>query len=419
VFERFSHPQRVGDKIVGRVWSFHDITAAKQAEDRRRRAEEQLRQSQKLEAIGRLAAGVAHDFNNILTAIIGNAYLLEPAVSDDGLAQEYLQQIITNAERASKLIKQLMIFSRTHALNCEPLDFNEVLCGMIEMLRRLIGENIDLRVNCTPGPQTVMADRSAMEQLILNLVINARDAMPHGGILTLSASAVELDQSAATQRGLTKPGRYLCFSVEDTGVGMDKAVQERIFDPFFTTKETGKGTGLGLSTVHGIVQQHGGAIEVESAPGRGSKFTVFFPTLPGKAPARNESVQNIATRGQGELVMVVEDDPAVRRMVETALGKLGYSVISATSGLEAIELWPKYRDKVRVLMTDIVMPGGIDGVEVAARFRKDNPSLGIVLTSGYSSELAEGCAALPEGCKFLAKPYQMAHLADVIQASLK
>ncbi|NLH74979.1 MAG: PAS domain S-box protein [Verrucomicrobia bacterium] len=418
VFEFYTQPQKVGDKIVGRVWCFHDATARKRAESERRRVEEQLRQSQKLEAVGQLAAGVAHDFNNVLTTILGNGSLLQSDLPPGSRVHGYVKQIIASAERAAKLTKQLMLFSRKQSPRYEPVNLNEILENMARMLRTLIGEHIELNCNYASTLPLIKADPGMMEQLIVNLVVNARDAMPQGGTLTLSTFAINLDERTAAQKGLSDAGVYVCFSVLDTGIGMDAATMERIFEPFFTTKDVGKGTGLGLSTVHGIVQQHGGCIEVESAVGKGSRFTVFLPGSPSLNFAGERTSPRVMPRGQGETIFVVEDEPAVRSVVEVSLKSLGYAVITAGSGREALDIWPSHAAKINLLMTDIVMPGGINGIELAARLMKDNPSLKVIYTSGYSTEITEGRFNLPPKTRFLQKPYLVETLASVVRTCL-
>jgi len=418
VFELYTQPEKVGDNIIGRVWCFHDATARKRAENERRRIEEQLRQSQKLEAVGQLAAGVAHDFNNVLTTILGNSSLLQSDLPPDSRSQGYVKQIITSAERAAKLVKQLMLFSRKQSPRCELVNLNEILENMARMLRTLIGEHIELNCHYASNLPLIKADPGMMEQLIVNLVVNARDAMPQGGTLTLSTFAINLDEKTAAQKGLSDAGLYVCFSVLDTGIGMDAATIERIFEPFFTTKEVGKGTGLGLSIVHGIVQQHRGCVEVESAVGNGSRFTVFLPGCPfPDLPPRTKN-SRVIPRGQGETIFVVEDEPAVRSVVEVTLKSLGYTVITAGSGREALDLWSNHAQKINLLLTDIVMPGNMNGIELAARLMKDNPSLKVIYTSGYSTEITEGRFKLPPKTRFLQKPYLVETLASVVRTCL-
>lgn len=418
VFELYTQPQKVGDNIIGRVWCFHDATARKRAENERRRIEEQLRQSQKLEAVGKLAAGVAHDFNNILTTILGNSSLLQSDLPPDSKVHGYVRQIIANAERAAKLTKQLMLFSRKQSPRYEHVNLNEILENMARMLRTLIGEHIELNCNSASNLPLIKADPGMMEQVIVNLVVNARDAMPQGGTLTLSTFAINLDERTAAQKGLPDAGVYVCFSVLDTGIGMDAATMERIFEPFFTTKDVGKGTGLGLSTVHGIVQQHGGCVEVESTVDKGSRFTVFLPSCPSPDLTTRSKNRGAIPRGQGETIFVVEDEPAVRSVVEVTLKSLGYTVITAGSGPEALELWPSHAERINLLMTDIVMPGGINGIALAARLMKENPSLKVIYTSGYSTEITEGHFDLPPKTRFLQKPYLVETLASVVRSCL-
>lgn len=418
VFERFSQPYRLVDEVVGRVWSFRDVTTRRRAEEEQRRLEEQVKQSQKLEAVGQLAAGVAHDFNNILTAIFGNASLLASELPPASKAGDYLRQITLNAERAATLTKQLLLFSRKQSAKLEPLDLNELIENLAKMLRRLIGEDIRLTCSYAANLPPVYVDRGMIEQTIVNLVVNARDAMPQGGTLALSTFAVSLNEEAARRTAEARPGVFVCLSVADSGTGMDAATQAHIFEPFFTTKEVGKGSGLGLATVHGIVQQHRGWIQLQSSVGKGSTFTVFLPAHSASLKPVQQPSERVVPSGKGETILLVEDEPAVRTIVHTTLERFGYDVVAAASGREALELWPAHAPAVKLLLTDIVMPEGTSGAELAACLRREAPSLRVVYMSGYSPETSQRRLSLPPGTRFLQKPCLPEDLAETVRACL-
>jgi PAS domain S-box-containing protein len=388
-----------------------DITA-------RRQLEEQLRQSQKMEAVGQLAGGVAHDFNNILTAVLMHLGFLKENPTLDREAHEILAELEKGAQRAADLTRQLLLFGRRSAMQVKVLDLNDVLTDLQKMLRRLLGEHIIFEVaGETDLPQT-QADRGMIEQVVVNLCVNARDAMPEGGCLSVRTTLAELDAAAVVARPGARPGRFVCLAVADTGCGMDAATLQRIYEPFFTTKEVGKGTGLGLATVHGIVQQHRGWIEVESAVGQGTTFRVFLPAfVPAPADPRAPSPRPELPGGH-ETILLVEDEPAVRSVVARFLRQWGYQVIEAGNGPEALRLWQQHRARIDLLYTDAVMPGGVTGMQLAAQLRAEKPELKLILSSGYSAELDREKNTAIRGVTFVPKPCAPADLATVVRACL-
>ncbi len=411
-FERYSQAHRAAGASAGRVWSFRDVTE-------RRRIEEELRQSQKLEAIGQLAGGVAHDFNNLLTAISGYGELLGRQIVDQPGPCEALEEIQSAAKRAAGLTRQLLAFSRRQMLAPLEINLSTVVTGMEKMLRRLLGGHIDVRVVCAPDLGTIRADLSQIEQVILNLAVNARDAMTAGGTLSIEAINSPADDPAVRPHAEWSPTGHVILRVTDTGCGMSEDVQKRIFDPFFTTKQPGQGTGLGLSTVHGIVAQSGGAIWVESTSGRGSVFTVALPRIEGHRVELAQLERNIRS-GQGgtETVLVAEDDPAVRRLVSATLQSCGYTVLEAADGQKALEAWRAHSGSIDLLLTDVVMPN-MGGFELVSAVKRCTPSVRVLYMSGHT-----GVSALPptNACAtaFVAKPFTardlMAKVREVLDA---
>ena len=378
-------------------WSFSDITE-------RRQLESQLRQAQKMEAVGQLAGGVAHDFNNLLTVIGGRCYLmLGKLAADDPLRRE-VELVRGASERAARLTHQLLAFSRKQVLEPRVLDLNETVSGIEPLLRRLIGEHIEIAVIQGPGLAHVKADAGQLEQVILNLAVNARDAMGRGGQLVLETANATLDAAAARRSPDLEPGAYVMLSVTDSGHGMDAATRAQIFEPFFTTKEVGKGTGLGLATVYGIVKQSGGLIEVESEPGHGASFKVYLPAVQAPVEAA-EPAKAPGTRRRGsETVLLVEDDSNLRTLAREILTVQGYTVIEAASPLEAIRIHQSHADAIHLLLTDVVMPE-MNGPQLAAQLQAGRPGMEVLFMSGYTgSALAlEGGGEF--GGAFLAKPF--------------
>jgi PAS domain S-box-containing protein len=377
--------------------------------------ENQLRQAQKMEAIGQLAAGVAHDFNNMLTIIQGHASLQLAAVGLSKDTKESLEQITLAAERAANLTRQLLAFSRRQILQPRVLVLNELLRDLTTMLRRLIGENIELKCAFDEGLPPVWADSTGLEQVLMNLTLNARDAMPRGGRITISTETVTVRATEAECAAGKRSGKHVVFRVRDTGSGMNAETRAHIFEPFFTTKDVNKGTGMGLATVYGIVLQHEGWIDVETAPGAGSTFSVFLPVTDRVAEQPIAEPFDFEFTNSQHTVLVVEDDRAVRAMVRDVLVDQGYSVLEAEDAQDALEVSRAHRDEIELLLTDVVMPGEMDGLELARILCEENPALKIVYTTGYSSELFSGDMQIEEGVNYLPKPYPAMRLLSIVR----
>jgi len=394
--------------------SARDITERKRAEEALRASQLQLQQSQKLEAIGQLAGGVAHDFNNLLTAIIGYTDLsLRRPVLEDSIRHN-LEETKRAAERAGSLIRQLLAFSRKQILEPKVLDLNAVVKDMHKMLTRLIGENIDLATRQTVDLGRVKADPSQVEQIIMNLVVNARDAMPNGGKVTIETANVTFDDHNALKHVSVKAGEYVMLAVSDTGTGIDEETQARIFEPFFTTKEVGKGTGLGLSTVYGIVKQSGGNIWVYSAPDLGTVFKVYLPRVDAAATMIEKLVLDLAAPRGSETILLVEDEDMVRGLSREILTEAGYKVLEAKRGAEAIDLIGEYVGAIDLLLTDVVMPG-ISGKEVAERLRELRPPACVLFMSGYTDEAIVRHGVLDADVEFIQKPFTWVRLAKKVR----
>lgn len=384
----------------------------------RKRLEAELRQAQKLEAIGQLAGGVAHDFNNILAAMMMHLGLLQMNTNLDEEMSTGLAELDAQARRAASLTRQLLMFSRRSVLTVKTLNLNEVVSELLKMLTRLIGEHIELRFEACADLPSLAADAGMLEQALMNLVVNARDAMPKGGRVTISTSVSKFEEHHREGNRDRRPGDFLCLSVADTGSGMDTETMKRIFEPFFTTKDVGKGTGLGLATVHGIAAQHKGWVEVESEQGRGSVFRVFLPALPATQKLESEQPKAEAVRGGRETILLAEDDEQVRRLISQSLRALGYRVLEARTGQEAVSLWQTHNAKVDLLLTDMVMPEGMTGLELAEKLQAAKPDLRIIISSGYSAEIVQAGVPTKAGVKYLPKPYETKVLAKMVRESL-
>jgi two-component system, cell cycle sensor histidine kinase and response regulator CckA len=387
----------------------------------RTHAEAALQESQKmvlrqerLAAVGQLSAGVAHDFNNIMTVIHGYANLLLLNDQVPEAVHEPLKEIEKAATRAARLTQQLLAFSRKQVMQPRNLHLGEIAGHLAAMLECTIGEQISLRVICAPQIPTIHGDVTMIEQVLMNLVVNARDAMPDGGELIIGVETVELDAGHVARNEEAQAGRFVCLSVRDSGCGMDEDIVDHIFEPFFTTKDIGKGTGLGLATAYGIVKQHQGWIEVESRKGQGTLFKVFFPAAEAKVEAKVNITAPVVSQGHGETVLVVEDEPALRRLVRRIIQGYGYSVIEAKSGREALEVWGQESHRVDLLLTDLVMPEGISGKELARTLLADKPELKVIFMSGYDKEPTEETFPLIEGVNFLHKPYTPMALGQIV-----
>lgn len=379
--------------------------------------EENLRQSQKMEAVGQLAGGIAHDFNNILAAMLLNLGLIDkPQLDPETL--ETLTELEREAQRAAALTRQLLMFSRRSMMQLAPLELGSCLSGMAKMLTRIIGEDIKLELKIPSEPALANADSGMIEQVIMNLAVNARDAMPEGGQLIITLDQLRVEKLDIQEASSLSPGLFTRIQVFDTGCGMDEATRARIFEPFFTTKEVGKGTGLGLATVHGIIRQHNGWLTVSSQVGKGTCFCVYLPVLVSETVQTQAAPKNDHLHGGQGTILLVEDEQCVRHVTALFLRKRGYEVLEASSGTEALSLWSKYWDKIDLLYTDMVMPDRISGMDLASRLQGEKPSLRILLTSGYSADLTRRDLGALKGLMFLQKPCETQVIAQTVHDCL-
>ena len=417
------------DSSVSLAWSMHAITTATEvashlsfvlkdaeASTTRMQLEEQLRHSQKMEAVGRLAGGVAHDFNNILTGISGYVELILAQI-DEPQARRDLEQIRRFSDRAAGLTRQLLAFSRRQPLLVSAVDLNDLVRSTLGLIGRLIGEDVDLQFEPGAGLAVVEADAGQIEQVLMNLAVNSRDAMPGGGRLLIETCNVYLDHDYARSHSAVDPGEYVMLSVSDTGIGMDSDSQERIFEPFFTTKEQGKGTGLGLSTVYGIVKQHEGSIWVYSELGRGTCFKIYLPVSGGKPVAEPVDQSCLSVPRGDETVLLVEDEPRVRDAVKRALENYGYTVLSALHPDEAATVFGENVHSVDILLSDVVMPG-CDGIQLHNRLCVRRPGLPVLFMSGYTDRAILEDGILNPGVPFIQKPFSPAQLVRKVRAVL-
>ena len=393
-----------------------DISERKRAAQERANLETQLRQSQKMEAIGRLAGGIAHDFNNVLTVIVGNSELLLSGLDDHDPRRGEVEEIRDAGEMASSLTRQLLAFSRRQSLEPRPLDLNRVVSGIVPMLGRTLGEGVELVAHLDPEVTPVLADPSQIDQVIVNLAVNARDAMPDGGTVTIETSNTELDEEYTARHASValSPGRYVVLSMTDTGTGIDRETQAQIFDPFFTTKAAGQGTGLGLSTVYGIARQSGGSAWVYSEPGFGATFKVYLPvaeTIAGDTPPPPTAGQPDEDERAWETVLLVEDEDSVRRLVRRILESRGYSVIEAADGGEALRSCERHGGEIHLAITDTVMPA-VSGPELGVRLLALRPDMKLLYMSGYGERMLEELNLSPADAAFIQKPFTAAALAE-------
>jgi hypothetical protein len=395
-------------KNDGMIATVEDITE-------RLALESQLRQSQKMDCIGQLAAGVAHDINNILTIIQGHAGILLNSMPPDGDAVRSLKQISAASERAAGFIRHLLTFSRKQVFQTKILNLNTVLRNLENMLPRMLGEQITLETCYCPGLPPIAADTSMIEQIVMNIMVNSRDAMPKGGRLLVATSAIEINAAHVRQNPEARTGGFICLTVTDTGCGMEHKVLQRIFEPFFTTKAVGEGTGIGLATVYGIVKQHHGWAEVESEVGVGTTFKIFLPAVhdetavtPAAAP-KSETIY-----GGKETILIVEDEINLLELVRKVLERYQYHILVASSGAEALRVWNEHKGRIDLLLTDMIIPGGMSGSDLATELKKRQPGLKVIFTSGYNSELV-GKDFGQGNSAFLPKPYQPQQVARMVR----
>ena len=391
-----------------------DRTERKRAEEALRQSEKQFRQSQKMEAVGRLAGGIAHDFNNLLTVIMGYSQVLLTELGPQHVLRGKIEETLKAGDRAATLIRQLLTFSSKQSLDPKILSLNTAVTSLESLLRRLIGEDIHLISKLDPTNGRLRADQSQLEQVLANLVVNARDAMPKGGTLTIETAQVELTRSPVYHLTPLPPGSYVRLSVSDTGCGMDRKTQAHIFEPFFTTKGEGKGTGLGLSTVFGIVTQCGGAIDVTSRVDHGTRFDLYFPSVEANIPVITPSQILVQPQRGTETILLVEDEPSVRTLVRDELRKLGYRVVEAKNGVEACLLATQQAGSFQLLLTDVVMPG-MGGRELAQHLSVIMPELRTLFMSGYMDDIGIMAGQEEGTSSFLQKPFTPEVLAHAVR----
>ncbi len=404
---RFSGSER-GDECIEML--VEDVTDRKELERR-------LVQAQKFEAIGQLAGGIAHDFNNMIGAIMGWADLGLDEAAPDSRIRRHFEKVRQQATRAASLTRQLLAFARRQILEPRSMDLNQTVVEALSLLEKVIGSNIQIKASTAPDLAVVHADPTQVEQVLMNLCINARDAMPSGGSLIVETANVTLDEEFCALQPLARPGHYAMLSVTDTGTGMDEATLDRIFEPFFTTKELGKGTGLGLATVYGIVRQHGGFVHVYSEPGIGSTFRAYFPTSKETVAAREPVEDSSPVVGGSETILVAEDHDGLRQIALETLTRLGYRVLLATDGEQAVQEFAAHRSEIALLLLDVVLPH-LSGPEVYARLHAENPGLPVIFTTGYSPDIGLLEQAQRDGLPVLQKPYAPRNLALRVREAL-
>lgn len=397
-------------EAIGVIHVARDITGRKKLED-------QLRHAQKMEAIGQLAGGIAHDFNNILNAIMGFGSLIEMNMKEDDPNRIHLKEILNAGERAVHLTQGLLAFSRKQVIDPKPQNLNEIIKGVEKFLMRIIGEDIELKTSLSDCDLTVMVDGSQMQQVLMNLATNARDAMPNGGDLIIEAKQVGLDVEFIKRHGYGKAGRYALLTVTDSGIGMDEKTRERIFEPFFTTKELGRGTGLGLAMVYGIIKQHDGFINVYSEPGKGTTFKIYLPLIKSEVEEKVSAMPAAYPEGGTEIVLVAEDDQAVRKLTKDILERFGYKVIVAEDGEDAIGKFMDNKENIQLLLLDVIMPRK-NGKEVYEEIKKIKPDIKTIFLSGYTANLIHKKGILEEGLNFILKPVSPKELLRKVREAL-
>jgi two-component system cell cycle sensor histidine kinase/response regulator CckA len=412
------HAAVIGQQLQekGIVVIYEDITERKRAEEEKCRLEAQLFQAQKMEAVGQLAGGVAHDFNNILTAIIGYGNLLKTELREDDPLLSYAAQILNAAERAANLTHDLLTFSRRQFISPNPRHLNTIIRNIERLLARLIGENIELSIELAETDLTVMADSTHIDQVLMNLAANARDAMPNGGSLIIRTELLKLDHRFIKAHGYGKSGDYALVSFEDTGEGMDDKTRIRIFEPFFTTKEIGKGTGLGLAIVYGIIKQHDGYINVYSEPGKGTTFKIYLPLTQSVAEDVRQTDLLPVQKGT-ETILIVEDDMQVRNLMKEVIIKSGYSILEAVDGEDAIRVFSKNKDAIHLIILDVMMPKK-NGKEVYDAIQRVIPDPKVIFISGYSADVIQRKNILKKGSHFISKPVSPTELLNMVRKVL-
>ncbi|MHB8789962.1 MAG: hybrid sensor histidine kinase/response regulator [Desulfobulbaceae bacterium] len=409
-------PLMENDRIAGVIESIQDITEQKMAEKKSQNLQKQLIQAQKMESVGRLAGGVAHDFNNILSVIIGYSELGLATVTKGDPLSEKLQIIEDAAQKAAALVRQLLAFSRKQVLEMTGLNVNEVVSNMMKMLSRVIGEDIQLEMSALHSTRTIYGDQSQLVQVLMNLAVNARDAMPNGGKLVIETDDIDLDEDYSRIYTYVQPGAYVMLSVTDTGVGMSKEVLKNIFEPFFTTKGPEAGTGLGLSTVYGTIKQHGGHIHVYSEPDQGTTFKMYLPAT-DKKKAEGKTTDGWRARRGNETILIVEDEQVLRQLITDILRPMGYQIYTAENGRVALEVFKTIEGKIDVLLTDIMMPE-MDGRELARRITEMSPETNVIFMSGYIQSIIIQPDSVREHCYFIPKPITPSVLSEKLRQVL-
>jgi signal transduction histidine kinase/CheY-like chemotaxis protein len=408
-------------KILGLVAVSRDITEQKVADEDRRRIESQLLQAQKMEAVGILAGGIAHDFNNLLTAIIGSAEMGLRNIREGDPLYYDLFEIQRAGERAADLTRQLLYFSRKQHMQFKKIHLNELIESLFKMFHRLIGEDITIYTELSPDLWAVKGDIGTLEQVIMNLAVNARDAMPNGGSLTLKTENFEFKEAGDPLFQEAKPGKYVRLSVTDTGTGIDRETQQHIFEPFFTTKSVGKGTGLGLSVVYGIIKQHGGWVNVYSESGIGSTFRIYLPATFDKnehKPVPQDDATFLDIKGRGERILIIEDERRLSQFLRRALEENGYTVFLAKQADEAQEVFDREEGRFDLVLSDVVLPGK-SGLELMEAFVSRRPDLKVLLSSGYTDHKNQWPVIQEKGYRFLQKPYNLHELLKTIRSTMQ
>ncbi len=395
-----------------------DISERKRTQKEKEKLQEQLFQSQKMESIGTLAEGVAHDFNNILSVILGLSQLVISNIDESNPNYSSMESILNSAERAAELTRQLMLFSRKQEMDFQTVNVNELISRLRNMLNRIIGENIEIHNEFDRNIWEVKADKSQIEQVITNLVLNAREAMPHGGALSIRTENVKLDKNKSRSIPSIEPGRYVRIEVEDKGIGIDDDIIQKIFDPFFTTKKRSERNGMGLAVAHGIIKKHNGFIDVESEPGQGSIFKVYLPVIgKEKLKAQKEKENLFEYQSQGETVLVVEDELSFLKFLKNILDSQGYDYYSARNSEQALDIFSEHGSEIDLLLSDVVM-SGIDGIDLAGILKNQNQDLKVILTSGYSDNRVNSSTIREKGYKFIRKPYGIKKLMEIVRNTL-
>jgi signal transduction histidine kinase len=392
----------------------HELEERKRAEAEREKLQEQLIQAQKMESIGTLAGGIAHDFNNILTGIIGYSHCTLNDMSDDDPRRHNIERILEAADRATHLTRDLLLFSRNRVGERGVIDLNLVVEKAGTFLQRIIGDTVLLKSMLHSDPLPVLADSHQLEQVLMNLALNARDAMPQGGAITLQTSRAIVQQDCVTTKGCGKPGAHALLTVSDSGTGMEEETLQRIFEPFFTTKDVDKGTGLGLSVVYGIVKQHDGFIHVDSEPGHGTTFSIYLPLMAGELPMKTDQLDYSATARGSETILLAEDDDLVRNMVASVLKEAGYRVIEAVNGEDAVQKFRNHTGSIQLLLFDLIMPR-MNGQEACDEIRKTRPEVKVIITSGYAPDIVSRKASVDKGIHLLYKPVAPQDLLQTVR----